>query len=179
MNATPNIPQQNSAPEATSASSFQIAEIKTASREFERLFQNATFRDAVSEKSSEENDELIGQALDWRQQTNSQISVDFAEKSQTESNTRRAEQPVARFDSAQQGTERAEAESKVEKGKTYFWCACGLSQKQPFCDGRHKKERKFESVKYIAQESEELYFCGCKMSGRPPFCDGSHSWTEF
>jgi len=68
---------------------------------------------------------------------------------------------------------------KVEKGKTYFWCACGLSQKQPFCDGSHKKERKFESVKYIAGESEELYFCGCKMTGRTPFCDGSHSWTKF
>jgi len=116
MNATPNIPQQNSAPQATSVSSFQIAEIKTASREFERLFQDATFRD-VSEKSSEENDELIGQALDWRQQTNTQISVDFAEKSQTESNTRRTEQPVARFESAQQGKERAETESKVEKSK--------------------------------------------------------------
>ena len=65
---------------------------------------------------------------------------------------------------------------KVEKGKTYFWCACGLSKKQPFCDGSHTKEGKFESIKFTAEESEELDFCGCKMSGRPPFCDGSHSW---
>ena len=64
---------------------------------------------------------------------------------------------------------------KVEKNKTYFWCACGLSQKQPFCDGTHKKEGKFKSFKYLADESKEIYFCGCKMSKRPPFCDGLHS----
>ena len=64
---------------------------------------------------------------------------------------------------------------KVEKNKAYFWCACGLSQKQPFCDGAHKKEGKFKSFKYLADESKEIYFCGCKMSKRPPFCDGSHS----
>ena len=64
---------------------------------------------------------------------------------------------------------------KVEKNKTYFWCACGLFQKQPFCDGAHKKEGKFKSFKYLADESKEIYFCGCKMSKRPPFCDGSHS----
>ena len=65
---------------------------------------------------------------------------------------------------------------KVEKGKTYFWCSCGLSNKQPFCDGSHKKEGKFKSIKFLADENEELDFCGCKYSGRPPFCDGSHSW---
>ena len=64
---------------------------------------------------------------------------------------------------------------KVEKNKTYFWCACGLSQKQPFCDGAHKKEGKFKSFKYLSDESKEIYFYGCKMSKRPPFCDGSHS----
>ena len=68
---------------------------------------------------------------------------------------------------------------KVEKDKTYFWCACGLSQKQPFCDGSHKKEGKFQSIKFHSMEKEELDFCGCKMSERPPFCDGSHSWKKF
>ena len=68
---------------------------------------------------------------------------------------------------------------KVEKGKTYFWCSCGLSQKQPFCDGSHKKEGKFKSIKFDSMETEELDFCGCKMSERPPFCDGSHSWKIF
>ena len=64
---------------------------------------------------------------------------------------------------------------KVEKDKTYFWCTCGLSQKQPFCDGSHKKDGKFKSVKYSAPESKEVFFCGCKTTKFPPFCDGSHS----
>tara|TARA_B100000029_G_C17364633_1_gene883801 strand:- start:227 stop:469 length:243 start_codon:yes stop_codon:yes gene_type:complete len=64
---------------------------------------------------------------------------------------------------------------KVEKGKTYFWCSCGISNKQPFCDGSHKREGKFKSLKYLADESKELYFCGCKKTQHPPFCDGSHS----
>ena len=63
----------------------------------------------------------------------------------------------------------------VEKGKTYFWCSCGISNKQPFCDGSHKREGKFKSLKYLADESKELYFCGCKKTQHPPFCDGSHS----
>ena len=64
---------------------------------------------------------------------------------------------------------------KVEKGKTYFWCACGLSQKQPFCDGSHRKEGKFKSFKYLAIGSKEVFFCGCKMTNNQPLCDGSHS----
>ena len=64
---------------------------------------------------------------------------------------------------------------KIEKGKTYSWCTCGLSIKQPFCDGSHRKEGKFKSMKYLAEESKEVYFCGCKMTKRQPFCDNSHS----
>ena len=64
---------------------------------------------------------------------------------------------------------------KVEKDKTYFWCACGLSQKQPFCDGSHKKEGKFKSVKYVASSEKVVFFCGCKITKHPPFCDNSHS----
>ena len=63
----------------------------------------------------------------------------------------------------------------VEEGKTYFWCACGRSQKQPFCDGAHKIDGKFKSLKYVAVENKDMYFCGCKLSHEPPFCDGSHS----
>ena len=63
----------------------------------------------------------------------------------------------------------------VEKGKIYFWCSCGLSVKQPFCDGSHKKEGEFKSLKYLAGESEAIFFCGCKKTKNPPFCDGSHS----
>ena len=64
---------------------------------------------------------------------------------------------------------------KVEKDKTYVWCTCGLSQKQPFCDGSHRKERKFKSLKYLSVENKEIFFCGCKMSKNQPLCDGSHS----
>ena len=65
----------------------------------------------------------------------------------------------------------------VEEDKTYFWCDCGLSKKQPFCDASHKKDGKYKSIKYLAEESKEIYFCGCKMTKHPPFCDGSHSKT--
>ena len=64
---------------------------------------------------------------------------------------------------------------KVEKGKTYFWCACGASFKQPLCDGSHRKEGNFKSIKYLADESKEVFFCGCKKTKHQPFCDGSHS----
>ena len=47
---------------------------------------------------------------------------------------------------------------KVEKDKTYFWCSCGLSQKQPFCDGTHKKEGKFKSIKYVAFSDKVVFF---------------------
>ena len=62
---------------------------------------------------------------------------------------------------------------EVEAGKTYFWCACGKSAKQPFCDGSHA-DTEFTPMKFEAKESKQLFFCGCKFSGNKPFCDGSH-----
>ncbi len=58
-------------------------------------------------------------------------------------------------------------------GKSYFWCACGRSKRQPFCDGSHK-DTGFTPVKYVATESKKVFFCGCKSSATPPLCDGSH-----
>ena len=62
----------------------------------------------------------------------------------------------------------------VEQGKDYWWCACGRSKRQPFCDGSHKVEGVFKPIKYTATESATLYFCGCKGSGHKPLCDGTH-----
>tara|TARA_R110000787_G_scaffold73381_2_gene163379 strand:+ start:2122 stop:2358 length:237 start_codon:yes stop_codon:yes gene_type:complete len=61
----------------------------------------------------------------------------------------------------------------VTEGKTYFWCACGKSQKQPFCDGAHAGTE-FTPLKYKAEKSTKLFFCGCKATNKQPLCDGSH-----
>lgn len=62
---------------------------------------------------------------------------------------------------------------EVEAGKSYFWCACGQSSKQPFCDGSHKGSG-FSPVKWEASESRTVFFCGCKHSASQPLCDGTH-----
>ncbi len=62
----------------------------------------------------------------------------------------------------------------VEAGRTYFWCACGRSAKQPFCDGSHKGTG-FEPRKFVAGANDELLFCGCKHTATAPFCDGAHA----
>ena len=62
---------------------------------------------------------------------------------------------------------------EVEAGKTYYWCACGLSAAQPFCDGSHKSVGA-APMAFTAERSGEVHFCGCKRSGAKPMCDGSH-----
>ena len=62
---------------------------------------------------------------------------------------------------------------EVEEGKDYFWCSCGKSTKQPFCDGSHKGSE-FTPVKYTAEKDGKVFFCGCKKTGNSPLCDGSH-----
>ncbi len=61
----------------------------------------------------------------------------------------------------------------VEAGKAYFWCACGQSKNQPFCDGSHKGTD-FAPVKWQAEQSGTKWFCACKQTAGQPFCDGSH-----
>lgn len=62
----------------------------------------------------------------------------------------------------------------VKAGRTYFWCACGRSTKQPFCDGSHKGTD-FSPLKFVAPQDDELLFCGCKQTSNGPFCDGAHT----
>lgn len=62
---------------------------------------------------------------------------------------------------------------EVEAGKSYFWCACGESRKQPFCDGSHRGGD-FKPVKWEAAENRTVHFCGCKHSANQPLCDGTH-----
>ncbi|MBC6408194.1 MAG: CDGSH iron-sulfur domain-containing protein [Rhodobacteraceae bacterium] len=62
----------------------------------------------------------------------------------------------------------------VTAGKSYFWCACGQSKTQPFCDGSHK-DTGISPVKFEADADKKVFFCGCKASANAPLCDGSHS----
>lgn len=61
----------------------------------------------------------------------------------------------------------------VQQGKDYWWCACGRSANQPFCDGSHKVTD-ITPIKYSASADQTVWFCGCKSSGTKPLCDGSH-----
>lgn len=62
---------------------------------------------------------------------------------------------------------------EVEAGKSYWWCACGRSKGQPFCDGSHQGTE-FSPVEYKAESDGTVYFCGCKHTGNGVLCDGSH-----
>jgi CDGSH-type Zn-finger protein len=61
----------------------------------------------------------------------------------------------------------------VERGHDYYWCACGKSQTQPFCDGAHLGST-LVPVKYSPDVDKRVYFCGCKGTSNAPLCDGSH-----
>lgn len=58
--------------------------------------------------------------------------------------------------------------------RKYWWCACGLSAKQPFCDGSHKGTG-IAPVLYESDEAKTVWFCCCKRSGEAPVCDGTHN----
>ena len=62
---------------------------------------------------------------------------------------------------------------ELEPG-TYYWCSCGRSAKQPFCDGAHKGTD-FTPMEVTVTEKKTLPFCQCKMTDSPPYCDGAHT----
>jgi len=63
---------------------------------------------------------------------------------------------------------------ELEEGKKYAWCTCGLSNKQPLCDGNHKGKGMSPHV-FVAEKSETKHLCCCKETKNGPFCDGSHN----
>jgi CDGSH-type Zn-finger protein len=62
---------------------------------------------------------------------------------------------------------------QLEPGK-YWWCSCGRSTKQPFCDGSHQGSS-FTPVGFDVAETKEVWLCGCKHAKTQPFCDGTHN----
>ena len=69
---------------------------------------------------------------------------------------------------------RKPAKVSLKKGEEQYWCACGLSQNQPFCDGSHRSTD-ITPKAFVAEESGEAYLCMCKHTKNPPYCDGTHA----
>ena len=70
-------------------------------------------------------------------------------------------------------TSKSPFEIEIIKDKKYAWCRCGLSNRQPFCDGSHKNTD-FLPVVFRATEEKKVFLCGCKQTNNSPYCDGSH-----
>lgn len=68
--------------------------------------------------------------------------------------------------------QKAPYELELEPG-TYYWCACGRSKDQPFCDGSHEGTG-FEPKEFTITEKQTVSLCGCKWTADAPFCDGAH-----
>ena len=63
---------------------------------------------------------------------------------------------------------------ELEQGKRYFFCVCGRSAKQPFCDGAHKVTDLTPHA-FVAEKSGRAFLCQCKQTGNRPYCDGTHN----
>lgn len=62
---------------------------------------------------------------------------------------------------------------ELTAGQPYFWCRCGRSARQPFCDGRHK-DTGIEPLRFSVEQTGTYNICGCKATDDAPFCDGAH-----
>lgn len=65
----------------------------------------------------------------------------------------------------------------LKAGETYYWCSCGRSGNQPFCDGSHEGTS-FLPMAFTAEKDEKAALCTCKHTKNPPYCDGSHLSLE-
>lgn len=63
---------------------------------------------------------------------------------------------------------------ELDAEKAYFWCTCGKSAKQPFCDGAHKGSE-FKPMRFKPEDSGEAWLCQCKQTKNGPYCDGTHN----
>ncbi|MBO6919721.1 MAG: CDGSH iron-sulfur domain-containing protein [Rhizobiaceae bacterium] len=66
------------------------------------------------------------------------------------------------------------AKVDLVEGKDYYWCQCGRSKSQPFCDGSHAGTG-ITPTKFTAEKSGGAALCQCKSSANAPFCDGTHA----
>lgn len=61
----------------------------------------------------------------------------------------------------------------LKKGETYYYCTCGRTSNEPFCDGSHEGTQ-FKPMAFKAEKDESTYLWACKQTNNPPYCDGSH-----
>lgn len=74
--------------------------------------------------------------------------------------------------------QRTPVHANLKDGKTYYYCDCGRSKNQPFCDSSHKGTP-FTPIAFTVPETKTYYICGCKQTKNAPFCDGTHTKIDW